>query len=424
MGHPGNRLMERFIPSGGPVAAQLSPSFGRAQLFEYAFYAAVFYGYMGEALGLSINMLGAGMIVGLAVLCTPILGTQILSFAFGFPILFAVSFTFVQKMVHGESLADPYIKPVLIWILTVIIVSALCRRSGFIPRFAAAQFFIGLAALPFVDLNKEGRAAVDAAVGVLRNPNGLSVFFGFIAVAFTVRSTVSHGNLARGLHVAIALFSLFMVALTVSRGTLAACGVAIVVALRKQLRRSFIPILVLVALAGGAFAAGLFDDVLSSYSERGLEDTGRYSLWPLAFGRFIESPLAGVGVSKTYIELPTRKEPVTPHNSFLFVGLSSGIIPLMLFAGYWLLGLRGALKASRKDPAYPYLLPLWVYAFFLDQSGSQYFVEPWSTFCVCICLVQLIPKQPRRFGIGGARLELNLPQGRVLSVARPLWTRK
>ncbi len=49
--------------------------------------------------------------------------------------------------------------------------------------------------------------------------------------------------------------------------------------------------------------------------------------------------------------------------AFLFVAVSSGIVPLLFYAGYWAMGLYGALKASPQNPIYPYLLPLWTYSF-------------------------------------------------------------
>jgi O-antigen ligase len=410
-----------------PAGAHVFPSSRRhgvaSQYLEYTYYAAVFYGYMGELVGLSINMLGAGMIALLAGLCfLKLRAKEIFNVAFAFPILFTVSFVFVQIVIHSESLMQSEIRPVLIWMLTLIILSALCRRPGFIPRFAAALFLIGLTALPFVDL-ESSRAGLTVAAGVLTNPNGLAVFFGFIAVVFTIRGMESLGRMSSWLYMATALFSLLIVGLTVSRGPMVAYSLALVISLRKQLRRSFIPILALVALGGGAFALGLFDRVIGGYSERVMEDTGRFYLWSVAYARFIESPVAGVGASNAVIMVPNSTKIASAHNASLFVGLSSGIVPLLFFAGYWLMGLRGALKASPQNPAFPYLLPLWAYAFFLDQLGSQGFVEAWSAFCVCICLVQLIPKSRVRLG-SKASVVLNPRQGRVPVIARPLRTRE
>jgi hypothetical protein len=395
-----------------------------SRYLEYSFYAAVFYAYMGDVLGLSFNMLGASIHAVLAVLCLVRLRAQAVA-VLGLPVLFAVSFTFIQIAVHGESLMDPPVRPIVVWLLEVIIVSTLVSRPGFIPRFAAAQFLIGLTVLPFLDLSYAGteRAGLSEHASVLTNPNGLAAFFGFIAIAFTVRGMESRRRLTSWLSMAIALFSLFILALTVSRGPLLAYALGLVIALRKQLRRGFIPVLILVALGGGAFASGLLDRVIGSYSERATEDTGRSYLWSVASARFIESPIAGVGASRTPIEMPGGKE-APPHNAFLTIGCSSGIVPLLLFAGYWLVGLRGALRASPENPVCPYLLPLWVYAFFWDQFTSEAYFQPWSIFCVCICLVQLIrshaDRQPRRkLGV-----MLNLQRGRMPAVARPLWTRK
>lgn len=419
----GIKSLKGRFPSGpmasGPLpeGAQLSPSFGSSsampsKYFEYAYYAAVSYGYLSEAYGLSISMLAAGAIALLGGICIPRLRAQAFTALF-FPILFSISYTFIQIAVHDESLMQNFIRAIVILMLTVIILCSLCRRPGFIPRFATVLFLIGLLALPFLDFSPEGRAGVNEQLGVLRNPNGLAEFFGFIAVVFTIRGMERRRSLACWLYIAITIFSLFILGLTVSRSAIIAYGLASIIAFRNQLRRSFIPILILAALGGGAFASGLFDNIIGSYSERATVDTGRPALWAGSIVLFARSPIIGVGVSKTFINIPKRAEPGMPHNGFLYVAVSSGIIPLFLLAGYWIMGLRGALKASPQNPMYPYLLPLWAYAFFQSQFNSEAFLQPWCIFCVCICLVQLIrsPSDWRFRRKPGVRS--NLQQGRV-----------
>jgi O-antigen ligase len=424
-----DRCHGRLMVSGSlPEGAQLSPSLRSvhatlSKYFEYAYYAAVSYGYLGTAYGLSISMLTAGMIALLGGLCILRLRAQAIV-ALRFPILFAVSFIFIQIAVHGESFMQSYVRAMVIYMLTAIIIVALSNRPGFIPRFAAIMFLIGLMALPFMDFSKGGRAAVDEQVGVLQNPNGLAEFFGFIAVAFTIRGLESRRSLACWLHIAITIFSLFILGLTVTRSVIIAYCLALIIVFRRQLRRSFIPILILVALGGGAFASGLFDSIIGSYSERAMEDTGRTFLWASASALFVESPMAGIGVSKSYIELPLSKKSEGPHNGFLFVALSSGVIPLLLFAAYWLMGLRGALKTSSQNPMQPYLLPLWAYAFFQGQFNSEAFFQPWSIFSVCICLVQLIPNLANWRLRHKAGVMPNLQRGGTPAVSKLLWIRK
>jgi len=75
------------------------------------------------------------------------------------------------------------------------------------------------------------------------------------------------------------------------------------------------------------------------------------------------------------------------HNGFLFIGLTSGAVPLFFFCLYWLIGLRGALKGSSPlNPDSAYLLPLWVYAFMSLFEGDGTFLMPWSIISVCACL--------------------------------------
>src|SRR6266571_2082312 len=46
------------------------------RFIEYAYYASVFYGILGSALGLSIALLGIGMLAALAVICVMYLGSR------------------------------------------------------------------------------------------------------------------------------------------------------------------------------------------------------------------------------------------------------------------------------------------------------------------------------------------------------------
>ena len=197
----------------------------------------------------------------------------------------------------------------------------------------------------------------------------------------------------------IAVFSLFIVGLTVSRGTLIAFAIAFVVAFRKQLRRGFVPILLLVSIASVAFGVGMFDQAILHYTERGAEDTGRLTAWPFVIQRFFGSPLQGVGLANQVTEIPEHPLPITPHNGVLFIALVSGAVPLFFFLAYWVKGLRGALRAwAARTPESAYLLPLFIYSLLIDQSNNQATLEIWSVVTMCLCLHQLTLLRARRRG--------------------------
>jgi O-antigen ligase len=157
-------------------------------------------------------------------------------------------------------------------------------------------------------------------------------------------------------------------------------------------RRSYLPILAIVALLAVVMASGVFDHVITQYTERGMEETGRFIIWPRVFERISASPGVGVGVSNLLTPSNDRTRTGTmkmifPHNSFLFIALGSGVVPLFFFCLYWLVGLRGALKGSSpSNPNSAYLLPLWVYAFMSLFEIDATFTQTWSIIVMCACL--------------------------------------
>ena len=178
---------------------------------------------------------------------------------------------------------------------------------------------------------------------------------------------------------------MYMVGLTVSRGPLLGVALAAAVAFRPLLKRGFLPVLLVLALAWAFVAAGMFDGIIASYAERGAEETGRGIVWPAAFARFIEAPLFGVGVSNVFTLLPSGRN-VSPHNALLWVALASGAIPALLFVVFWTRALRVALRAYLVGAADPYLLPLMVFALLEVVVLDTAFMSSWHLVVFCRCV--------------------------------------
>ena len=65
---------------------------------------------------------------------------------------------------------------------------------------------------------------------------------------------------------------------------------------------------------------------------------------------------------------------ITPHNSFLYIGLASGIIPLVLFVTYWVKALRGAWSSNNGDSQNArFQLPLFIYTLIVASFGAGVF---------------------------------------------------
>jgi O-antigen ligase len=109
-------------------------------------------------------------------------------------------------------------------------------------------------------------------------------------------------------------------------------ALAFTVAARRLLKRSLIPLVMLLGLGWVLMSSGIFDRIIESYSGRATEETGLFILWPLAIGRILEAPFVGVGVDEvisTDLNIST-----TPHNGILYVALASGIIPVLFFLAW------------------------------------------------------------------------------------------
>ena len=212
-----------------------------------------------------------------------------------------------------------------------------------------------------------------------------------------------------------AIACLFVIGLTVSRGTLLAVAISVVIAFRRLMKRSVLPLVLLLVAAWGVYLLGIFDRAAGYYSARGLEETGRLLIWPLAIERFLESPWFGVSNIGTYI--PGRIKPATPHNMFLFVALSSGLVSLLLFVAYCARSAIGVWRAHRsRHPDDLFVLPFFVYTFLCAQSSNAHHLDfPFIvTFAAALVAAELrtapavalrssggLRRDPRRFSTPG-----------------------
>lgn len=371
------------------------------RLMEYAYYFAVFYDTLGGTLPIVIPMLGGGTLLVLAASCVMRLRSRrsTLYPAIMFPIACAFFFMVVQLGIHNESLTEGA-RPFVNWILMTIISQSLCLRPGFLHRFAFVTLVIALMTLPNLQMESHGveveRARI-AETTPLANANSLAEWFGFCAVYFIVAGVETKRSVSRTVYWLIAVGCLLVVGLTVSRATLFAVGIATIIALRHVLKRGFLPLLLLVIMSGVIYASGLFQQTASYYAARGLEETGRFLVWPLVIERFLDSPLIGVGASEVGTYVPEFRGPVTPHNSILFIALASGIIPLVFFVAYWCRAAWRVLRSSTKRVVdAPFQLPLFIYASLIIQAGNGSFMYPWVIAILCSTLSAGVSTRVRR----------------------------
>jgi len=384
MAYPGATLTAGDRNRGaGAAFFRMPPRF-----LELGFYAYLFYSIFSDVVGLSIPLGGVGMLAAMVAYSFVVVdaGRQISSLRLvGFPLACGLSHIAVQMAVHGESLEATYVREFVPWMLMLILVQTLARRDGFLLRCSLVAVMIGLMTLPFLKMgvyeDSVYRAQLDrsaGSVGGLANSNALGDWFGFCAVSLAIIAIESRRASLRAVAGVLAAGCLFVVGLTVSRGALLAVALAVLIALRRLLKRGFVPLLSICALAWIAFASGLFDNIAAQYGLRGTEESGRFLVWPIVIARWMASPIIGVGVSNAVTLVAKAEAWYTPHNGFLFIGLVSGTIPLVFFVLYWIQAGLGALRLGpeqRQDA--PFHPPLLAYALLTTLSSGLTFMVPW-----------------------------------------------
>ena len=384
------RLVSRRHNRGPARDAQPGHVRPPSRILEYGYYFSIAYSILGAVLGISIPIAGGGLFLAIAGLCV----LQIrpwLKAVYG-PIALLLgcgsSLVIVQIVVHGESLGNPAVRSFVTWILGLVIVQALRLRPGFMHRLLRFLFLLGAALLPYLTFSAIAveRARVGLAVGAnLSHSGGLAEWFGFCAVYFAALGAEHRKVAGRLVAWVIAVGSVFIVGLTVSRGSLLATALGAAVALRHVLKRGAAPVLLLIIVAGVTYESGVFQRATEHYEERGTEDTGRAGLWPVVVERFFQSPLAGVGVSHLATYPRGREEPIaSPHNSFLYLALASGFVPALLFAAFWVRAFRRAIAGPFSADDQAFRVPFLLFTLCLTILGDLAFMSPWGLLALSV----------------------------------------
>jgi O-antigen ligase len=369
-------------PSSFEVATSETTSYPPAFL-EYMWYVSLAYAMLGQAWGVVIPSVGGALLAIIAAACFLSVGAQIrrvyapVAFAFftGFSVVA------VQFFLHDEQALD-HCMPFVGWLLTLIIVQALALSPGFLHRFALAALMIGLGVLPYAQARPAdgGLIRVAASGTGISNPNALAMWFGFCTVYFIFLGLQSRKPMLRAVTWTVAFVSLFIVALTVSRGPLLGIALACVVGLRWALKRQLAPVLLLILLLWVVYASGAFQETIDYYLARGTEESGRGKVWPVALQRFLDSLWTGVGLEAIPTKGPSGSgKAITPHNGLLYIGLGAGIIPLLCFLGYFLrtgIGIRWIMRRVHTGEA-ALLPPLVTFALVEVMSLDLAFMSPW-----------------------------------------------
>jgi O-antigen ligase len=126
-------------------------------------------------------------------------------------------------------------------------------------------------------------------------------------------------------------------------------------------------------------------------------------MWPLIVERFLESPIFGVGMSRIMTFIPDEKDPVPPHNSFLFFALSSGIVPAAFYVAFWIRAVRRSFSDVGGSEYSPFRTPLLLYAlvaFILADVSTQ----PWALLALTVGASSSISHRRERLLVTHSRI--------------------
>lgn len=361
---------------------------------EYTWYVVLAYAMLGEAWGVVIPAMGGAMFVLLAAACSLSIGAQALRVyaPVALALCTGVSVIAIQYLSHSEQSLNSTI-PFVGWLFNVIIVQALALRHGFLQRFALVAFAIGLGVVPFLQV-ESGSGLIRAHAGGtgISSPNSLGMWFGFCTVYFMFWGLQSRNLMYRAFSWAAALGCLLMVLLALSRGPLLGIFLACVVGVWSALKRHFVPVLSLILLMWLVYVAGPFQEMIDGFFIRGMEETGRGLVWPLALERIFHSPWSGVGMESILTQTRWQRY-ITPHNALLYIGLASGIIPVICFLGYLAQALIGTLRIMRRTHIGETALlpPLVTFAFLEIMQLDTAFMHSWVVVVFALATIKRIP---------------------------------
>ena len=347
---------------------------------------------LGDVVGVAIPLVGPGLLAGLAVISIMHFGQSILV-AYR-PVVFAlacaISTLLVQFIVHAEAFSHTHMRAFVTWLLSLLVIQSISWREGFIHRFALVAFFIGCATLPFlkvyVDSEEVVRVGLEKGVS-LSNPNSFGMWFGFCAVYFLIAGLNARHNFIRGVTWLAGIFCIYFVGITVSRGPLIGVAIAVMFGFKDVLKRSFLPIIGLLFMGWVIYVLGIFDNLIGYYAARGAEESGRSFLWKTGFHRFMDSWWFGVGFTEGVIALPHSSIKVTPHNGLIFLALTSGVIPLIIFVGYLVRTARVAFRLNKvAGTEAAFFLPMFVFALLEVMILDTAFMSPWVMVVVSMIL--------------------------------------
>jgi O-antigen ligase len=353
---------------------------------EMLFWVYLFYSMLSVQVGIYIPNIAFLLLIALAGISVMAWGRQrtLVNPVVIFVSLISLSVVLVQYLFFGVGPGGEEVRAFISWIPLTIISAGLVIREGFIKRWLVAMFILALVFWTSVVFVSEGTSMLRAqAEGTsLSNINDYAAWVGFCSLGFWLWGiSLDGGKRSRWVFVASAL-AFTMLIQTVSRGSLAALLIGLVVSFRNIPRKYWVRLLIgLAILVFAALQFSVFIQAANAYDARLYEETGRSLVWSAAFNLIKNNPWIGYGVKAVGIYIYSRQRNYTPHNGILYLWFTSGLLPVIPFVAMWLRSLAFTWRnrfAHWIDP-----LPLLIFVILEMLTSNSYFMSLWSVMTIC-----------------------------------------
>lgn len=370
-------------------------------VLEFLFIAYILYQFLSVPMGFYVSLAGPVILFALTAWMFMLGGVKVFKNR-DLLLILAISLIVViyQFFFFGASIRNNNVSAFIIWAVMATLLFSLVRSPGFLARLAWAYLAIGLFTYPLrVMFGAYYRIRVETGGTALDSPNEYAAAISFSVVIFWLLAFNAKTLPRRLIYAAASLAGLYLTLQTVSRGALLAMVLATLVHfrpanLKTQSSRAIMVLVIIIITIGLIYVylpsiSGTFSRAIQSYVIRSTEDTGRTMIWRSYINKISESPLIGQGFENTLIRTVEGRY-AAPHNMFLYLWVSSGIIPVLLLI--WLL-VRASIRSLRYKPAEEEIdpVPLIVYAGFYCAISSLSVLSVWGVAIFAYCATLAAP---------------------------------
>jgi O-antigen ligase len=370
--------------SGDP----LSKTHTNHLIIEGLFYFSTLYGSFGF-LVLNIDFLAAALLGTSAVLAV-ITSPRALKWL-SLPIIMFFTMLIIDYFGYPDGIST--LKLYMVWLLTFIICLVLHENPNFFVRGKIFLLFFILANFSFLAPNAQDPSRYGLREDIqiaMSNPSDLA-YWCIFAVMASIAEVVSKKGFVRVAYMAVAIVSLMVLLLTVSRGALTILIVCILVFLLLNARKlgGVGAIFALLATVGIALIIIYFfqPEAITNYEQRIGEESGNFSgrtyLLDEAIRVFLENPWLGTG--KDMVNPPLHSRANVPHNQYLGLAVHYGIWPpifLVIFLIQLVTKTISSLMAKQEPTSYNVSSELFVFLLFFLLMTMVSNVMLLSTFCI------------------------------------------